>query len=130
MPPAPSPARYCRRAGGYSAAPPHSVRNQQTEPRFEPDALLAGERHTVGFGGHIVIGSGKSDGHDLAFPYRPGPECRRMFLVGHCALPFAVGAGVGPERIEKRVTAAQRAIAHDHNALIATLNRIEHLDDD
>jgi hypothetical protein len=53
-----------------------------------------------------------------------------MFLVGNLALPFAVFAGVGPERIKKRVATAQRAVTHDHDALIATLDAIEHLDDD
>jgi hypothetical protein len=53
-----------------------------------------------------------------------------MFLVGYLALPFAVCAGVGPERIKKRVATAQGAIAHDHNALVAALDAIEHLDGD
>jgi hypothetical protein len=48
-----------------------------SKPRFhfEPNALLAGERNTLGFDGFIGIDSGKSDRHHLAFP---SPAVRRM----------------------------------------------------
>src|SRR6266581_74960 len=107
-----------------------SVRNQQPQPRFESNALLASERNTVGFGRFIGIGSGKSDGHHLAFPYRPFAERRRMLLVSHFALPLAVSRRVGAVGIKERVAPAQRTIAHHHDALIAALDTVKHFHGD
>src|ERR1700730_18290695 len=105
----------------------HSVRNQQAQLRFESNALFARERDAVAFSAVIGIGSGKSDGHDFTLPYRPRAEGRRVLLVSHLALPFAVGASVGAIGIKEGIAAAQRAVAHDHDALIAALDAIEHL---
>src|SRR5437763_1293018 len=107
-----------------------SVRDQQPQLRFASNALLAGERNAVGFGGFIGIGSGKSDGHHLAFSNRPFAERRRMLLIGHFALPFAVSRRVGAIGIKERVAPAQRTIPHYHDALIAALNAVKHLHGD
>ena len=106
------------------------VGNEQAEPGFEADALFTGERRAVGFGGLVGIGPGKADGHHLALPDRPLAIGRRMLLVGDLALPLAVRTGVGAVGVEERVAAAQCTVAHHHDALIAALNPVEHLDGD
>jgi hypothetical protein len=53
-----------------------------------------------------------------------------MLLVRHLALPLAVGCGAGAIRIEERVAAAQRAIANDHDPLVAAFDVVKHLHGD
>ena len=53
-----------------------------------------------------------------------------MLLVGHLALPFAVGGGVVAVGEEERVAAAQLTIAHHHDALVAAMDAVEHFHGD
>jgi len=53
-----------------------------------------------------------------------------MLLVGHLALPLAIRRRVGAVGIEERVTAAQRAVAHHHDPLVAALDPVKHFHGD
>jgi hypothetical protein len=106
---------------------PASVRDQQTQPRLETHVLLAGERDTIALGCVIGIGTGKSDRHHLASPDRLLPECRRMLLVGHLALPFAVRRRVDALSVKERVAPTNGAVAQHHDSLIAAGNAVKHL---
>jgi hypothetical protein len=86
-----------------------SVSNQQPQNRFEPNALLAHERHGVNFSTRVVIGSSKSQGDDLSRP-RMRPMKAPMFLGSGLTFPLAVGAGVATDGVKVWTAAVQLAV--------------------
>jgi hypothetical protein len=101
-------------------------RHQQLQNRFEPDALLADERHSVDFRTVIAVGSHKSQGDDLSCP-RMLSKKARMLLGSRFTFPLPGGAGVASDRVKEWTAAVQLAIVQYYDVDIADVCAIQKL---
>jgi hypothetical protein len=106
-----------------------SVRRQQLQNRFEPDALLSYECNSIDFSAIIAVGSHKSQGDDFTCP-RMFPVKGRVLLRSRFTFPLAAGAGVASNGIKEWTTAVQLAVVQYHDVDIADACAIQKLSAD
>jgi hypothetical protein len=73
---------------------------------FEPNALLAHQRHSVDFSTRIIVGSHKSQGDDLPRP-RMLSKKTRMLLSSRLTFPLPAGAGVASNGVKEWAATVQ-----------------------